>query len=55
MKLKFYINSEGKKIYTLKEEVPNSNPSHKTRPAHYKFIKVRNAPKSKGNKNTKIN
>ena len=40
MKLKFYINSEGKKIYTLNEEVENK----KTNEAHYKFIKIRDAP-----------
>lgn len=44
MKLLFYINSEGKKIYTLQEEMPNSK--EKTNEAHYKFIKIRDAPKS---------
>ena len=39
MKLKYYVKNK-KKIYTLKE-------SEKTRDAHYKFIKVRDAPKSK--------
>ena len=38
MNLKFYVNKEGKKIYTLNEEIPNSN--EKTKDAHYKFIKV---------------
>jgi hypothetical protein len=42
MKLKFYINSEGKKVYTLHEEIDNK----KTLEAHYKFIKIRDAPKS---------
>jgi hypothetical protein len=42
MKLKFYINSEGKKIYTLKEEINNQ----KTKDAHYKFVKIRDAPPS---------
>ena len=39
MKLKFFINSEGKKQYTLKEE----KKSEKTKDAHYKFIKIRDA------------
>jgi hypothetical protein len=42
MKLNFYTDSEGKKIYTLNEEVNNK----KTNEAHYKFIKIRDAPKS---------
>jgi hypothetical protein len=42
MKLKFYIDSEGKKIYTLNEVVDNK----KTDEAHYKFIKIRDAPRS---------
>ena len=40
MKLQYYIDKKGNKIYTLKE-------SEKTRDAHYKFIKIRDAPKSK--------
>lgn len=40
MKLKFYINSEGEKIYTLEEEINNN----KTKEAHYKFLKIRDAP-----------
>ncbi len=40
MKLKFYINSENKKIYTLKEEIN----SEKTKEAHYKFLGLRDAP-----------
>jgi hypothetical protein len=44
MKLKFFINNKGKKIYTFKEKVPNSN--EKTKEAHYKFIKIKDAPKS---------
>jgi hypothetical protein len=42
MKLKFYTNSENKKIYTLKEEIENK----RTQDAHYKFIKIRDAPLS---------
>jgi hypothetical protein len=42
MKLRFYLDSEGKKIYTLKEEIENK----KTNDAHYKFIKIRDAPRS---------
>ena len=42
MKLRFYINSEGKKIYALKKEINNK----KTGEAHYKFIRIRNAPRS---------
>jgi hypothetical protein len=42
MKLKFYTNSEGKKIYTLNEEMKGN----KTNEAHYKFIKIRDAPPS---------
>lgn len=42
MKLRFYTNSEGKKIYTLHDEVQN----RKTMDAHYKFIKIRDAPTS---------
>lgn len=42
MKLKFYTNSKQEKIYTLKEEIENK----KTFDAHYKFIKIRDAPPS---------
>jgi len=42
MKLKFFTNHEGKKQYTLKEEIN----SQKTKDAHYKFIKIRDAPPS---------
>ena len=35
MKLKFFLNKEGKKIYTLKETADGK----KTSDAHYKFIK----------------
>jgi hypothetical protein len=42
MKLKFYTGSEGKKVYTLNEEINNQ----KTQEAHYKFIKIRDAPRS---------
>ena len=41
MKLKFFLN-KGKKEYTLKEEIDGE----KTKDAHYKFINVRDAPKS---------
>ncbi|MEK6915925.1 MAG: hypothetical protein AABW89_05290 [Nanoarchaeota archaeon] len=37
MLLKFYINKEGKKTYTLKEKQDNQ----KTSDAHYKFIKFK--------------
>lgn len=37
MKLKYYINKEGKKVYTLKESIDNK----KTEDAHYKFIKFK--------------
>ena len=40
MKLKFYIDSEGKKKYTLSEKENNQE----TKDAHYKFIKIRDAP-----------
>lgn len=40
MKLKFYINSNKEKIYTLNEETERK----KTQDAHYKFIKIRDAP-----------
>jgi len=42
-KLKFFINSDGKKQYTLKEKVEGQ----KTKDAHYKFVKIHDAPKSK--------
>lgn len=42
MKLKFYLNSKKEKIYTLKEQVENK----KTLDAHYKFIKIKDAPPS---------
>lgn len=42
MKLKFFLNSEGKKIYTLKQEINRQ----KTKDAHYKFVKVKDAPKT---------
>jgi len=41
MKLKFYIKN-GKKIYTLKQKVDDQI----TKPAHYKFIKIKDAPKN---------
>ncbi len=39
MKLKYFVDSEGKKEYTLKKD-------RKVKEAHYKFLKVRDAPKS---------
>jgi hypothetical protein len=42
MKLKFFIKNE-KKIYTLKEGLDSGEAS---KPAHYKFLKIRDAPKS---------
>ena len=41
MKLKYYINKEGKKAYTLKEEIEGEP----TKEAHYKFIKIRDVSK----------
>ncbi len=40
MKLRYYLDKKGNKIYTLKE-------GKDTKEAHYKFIKLKNAPKSK--------
>lgn len=37
MKLRFYINSEGKKIYTLKQKIDGKE----TKNAHYKFIRAK--------------
>lgn len=42
MKLKFLTNSDGNKEYTLQDEKENQ----KTKDAHYKFIKIRDAPPS---------
>lgn len=42
MKLQYSLKN-GKKTYTLKQTV-NNKP---TQPAHYKFVKVQDAPKSK--------
>ncbi len=42
MRLKFYLDKKGKKIYTLKSDVSGNA----TKDAHYKFIKIRDAPKS---------
>lgn len=41
MKLKFYINSNKEKIYTLEDSIKNNE----TQNAHYKFIKIQDAPK----------
>lgn len=35
MMLRFYINSEGEKVYTLKQEINGV----KTKDAHYKFVR----------------
>ena len=43
MKLKFFINTEGKKQYTLKEKVNEQ----KTKDAHYKFVQIRDISKVK--------
>ena len=48
MKLKYFLNNEGKKIYTLKEKVPDSE--IQTKDAHYKFIKIRDAPPNSASK-----
>ena len=40
MKLNYYKNSKGEKVYTLREEINGE----KTHSAHYKFIKLKNAP-----------
>ena len=37
MKLKFYLNNKGEKIYTLKDKINNKETSS----AHYKFIKIK--------------
>jgi rRNA maturation protein Nop10 len=42
MKLKFFLNKEGKKIYTLKEIVDGK----KTSDAHYKFVKMKDSHNS---------
>jgi len=39
MKLKYYLDSKGNKIYTLKETT-------KTKDAHYKYIKIKDCPTS---------
>lgn len=36
-KLKFFINSNGKKVYTLK----NKHNNKPTKNAHYKFVKIK--------------
>ncbi len=42
MRLKFFLK-EKEKVYTLKEKGQDGNP---TKDAHYKFLKIRDAPKS---------
>ena len=37
MHLNYYIDENGNKIYTLKEKIREKE----TKPAHYKFIKVK--------------
>ena len=39
MKLKFFLDKNNKKIYTLKDKTPNSN--EKTKDAHYKFVRIK--------------
>jgi hypothetical protein len=46
MKLRYFLNNEGKKIYTLAEEKNNQ----KTKDAHYKFVKIRDAPTNSNSK-----
>ena len=43
MKLRFFLKNN-EKVYTMKEEA--SETKEKTKPAHYKFVKIRDAPKS---------
>jgi len=44
MKLKFYTDKKSKKkVYTLKEL---SSPEEPTKDAHYKFIKIKDAPRN---------
>ncbi len=40
MKLRFYLNEKGEKIYTLKKKIREKE----TKPAHYKFIRIKSAP-----------
>ena len=42
MKLKFYVDSKGKKQYTLKSEAQKKT----TQEAHYKFIKIKSESNS---------
>lgn len=39
MKLKYHLNSDGKKVYTLKERSPQGK---QTKGAHYKYVKIKN-------------
>ncbi len=39
MKLRYFIDEKGNKIYTLKEKNPKN--SEETKNAHYKFIKTK--------------
>jgi len=48
MKLNYRINSKGKKEYTLEKESHESSEKEEIKPAHYKFVKIRDAPKSDG-------
>ena len=41
-KLHYFINKEGKKVYTLKSEIDGKP----TQEVPYKFIKLRDAPKN---------
>lgn len=39
MKLKYYLNEKGEKVYTLKQ----SHDNNQTKEAHYKFLKFTDA------------
>lgn len=45
MKLKFFIDSKKKKVYTLQQEKENK----KTHDAHYKFLKFQDKSEQKDN------
>lgn len=38
MKLKFYLNEKGKKVYTLKSK---DEKGKETKDAHYKYVKIK--------------
>ena len=43
MKLKYFLNQKGFKEYTLEKE---SQEGKETKDAHYKYIKIKDCPKS---------